>query len=90
MQILSIDAWAGDFKGMWDWNSWQKVGTITKEDFEKLTSNRKVLIWARAEGYLSEKSKGKCSVFDDGYNLVIINNTTREPLYALAYGEDYD
>jgi len=87
MKILSIDAWKTE--GGWTWNNWYAHGVITKADFEKLDSNRKVLSWLREEGYLSEYSKGRVAIEDDQYNLVIVDKNTKEPLYAIEYGPEY-
>jgi len=87
MKILSIDAWRE--QGGWQWNNWFKVGEISKEDFEKLDNNRKILKYFRDEGYLSDGSKGKVAVEDDQYNIVVLKKSTREPLYAIEYGPEY-
>jgi len=87
MNILSIDAWKNE--GGWDWNQWYKVGTISKEDLEKLDTNRKILKWFRDEGYLLETSKGKCSIEDDQYNIVVCDRSNGRPLYSIEYGSEY-
>jgi len=83
MKILSIDAWA-EPEGGWTWNNWFKVGEISKEEFEKLDTNRKILKWFRQE-YLSDKSIGKCGVEDDGYNTIITERKNGRPLYAVEH-----
>lgn len=92
MNVLSIDAWRYD--GGWTWNMWHKVGTVERTDFETLTaggakSNRRVIRFFREHGYLSEGSKGKVAIEDDGYNVVVIDKGTREPLFAIEYGPHY-
>jgi len=88
MKILSIDAWRDS--NSWQWNAWYNVGVISKEKFESLTSNRKILQYFRENGYLSANSTGKCSsVEDDGHNVVICARATSEPLFAIAYGPEY-
>jgi hypothetical protein len=87
MKVLSIDAWRYDES--WTWNQWFQVGTINKEEFETLTTNRKVLKWFRDNDYLSNFSKGKISIDDDGCNLVVQNKDTFEPLFAIEYGPEY-
>ena len=84
INVLSIDAWR-DGPG-WTWNMWYKVGTtdLTTCDLPA----RKLLRWAREEGYLSEGSKGRVTTEDDGYNVVILDKNTREPLFALEYGPE--
>lgn len=88
MKILSIDAWR-DGNG-WTWNNWFNVGSIEKEEFEKLTTNRKIIKWFRDNDFLSEKSKGKVSVDDDQYNMVICEKSNGRPLYAIEYGPEYN
>ena len=81
MRILSIDAWRNECGG-WDWNAWYKVGEIDAIP----DTNRKILSALREAGYLSDYSKGRVAVEDDGYNLVIMDKGTREPLFAIEYG----
>lgn len=88
MKILSIDAWANE-EG-WDWNAWYTVGEISKEEFEKLNTNRKILKWFRDNEFLGNKSQGLCGVEDDQYNIVITERKNRDrPLYAIEYGSEY-
>ena len=87
LSILSIDAWAEPVG--WTWNNWFKVGTISKEDFEKLNTTRKVLKYMRDEGYLTDNSIGKCTVEDDGYNVVVCDRSNGCPLIAIEYGPAY-
>ena len=35
---------------------------------------------------LGYASKGRVALEDDGYNVVIVNKSTREPLFAIEYG----
>ena len=87
LNILSIDAWAEPVG--WTWNNWFKVGTISKWDFEKLNTTRKVLKYMRDEGYLTDNSIGKCTVEDDQHNLVVCDRKDCRPLYAIEYGPTY-
>ena len=87
LNILSIDAWAEP--GGWTWNNWFKIGTISKEDFEKLKTTRKVLKYMRDEGYLTDNSIGKCTVEDDQYNIVVCERSNWRPLIAIEYGPAY-
>ena len=83
-RILSIDAWAGESAGQWDWNNWFHVG-----DIEELPeSNRAILKIMRDEGYLSDQSKGRVSIDDDQYNIVICDKSNNGPLYAIEYGNE--
>lgn len=83
-KILSIDAWR-DPDGGWFWNSWYDTGiTYYLEDGE---TTRSILKNLRDYGLLTEQSKGRVSIEDDGYNLVIVEKNTREPLFAIEHGE---
>lgn len=90
MKILSIDAWGGDQPGLWDWNAWYTVGSISKTEFETLTTNRKILKWFRDNGYLNAYSQGKCGVDDDQYNITVTDRKNNRPLYAIEYGPTYN
>ncbi len=85
LNLLSIEAWA-DGEHNWQWNTWSSVENDIYMDKGELTT-RKILKYLRKWGYLSTESKGKLTVEDDGYNYVIVNRTTFEPIYALCYGE---
>ena len=79
-RILSIDAWRNEYG--WTWNAWYKVGEMDVIP----ETNRKILRAMRDTGHLSDYSKGRVTVEDDGYNLVILDKRTREPLFAIEYG----
>jgi len=82
MKILSIDAWR-EPEGGWTWNNWYHVGDYP---YPLNSGTRQLLKMLRYDGYLSENSKGRVTVDDDGYNIVIIDRGTREPLFAIEYG----
>jgi hypothetical protein len=83
-RILSIDAWR-ECDG-YTWNAWYDVGDI---DVDASHWNaRKLLKYFRDNGFLSEKSAGKCAIDDDQYNIVIVERSTRRPLFAIEYGVD--
>jgi hypothetical protein len=82
-RILSIDAWRYD--GCWQWNAWYNVGNIDTLP----STNRSILKLIRDEGYLTEYSKGRVCIEDDGYNIVICDKGDRRPLYAIEYGNHY-
>lgn len=86
MTILSIDSWASFEPKSWDWNNWYKVGEAPDDLAEKTT--RVILAWLRTEGYLTDSSKGKLTIEDDGYNIVIVTISTRRPIFALEYGSN--
>ena len=76
--LLSIDAWKTE--DGWDWNQWFKV---EQDIYFHEPSTRLVLKKMREWDYLTKESIGKLEVYDDGYNLVIQNRLTQEPIYAL-------
>jgi hypothetical protein len=82
LNILSIDAWRYD--GSWSWNAWHKAGTVDRVLID--AKPRKLFRALRDAGYLSAASAGRVSVDDDGYNVVICDRATREPLFAIEYG----
>jgi hypothetical protein len=84
MKVLSIDAWR-DGDG-WQWNNWFNAGEFPNASADMLDKPRALLRWFREAGYLSEGSRGRVAIDDDGYNVVILDRGTREPLYALEYG----
>lgn len=79
--VLSIDAWR-DGEG-WTWNNWHKRGTVPVAWCD--LSPRALLRNLRARGL--DLPPGAVCVEDDGYNVEIQARGTREPLYAIAYGE---
>ena len=85
--LLSIDAWNCD--DGWEWNNW----CIVERDIVFADSEitpRKVFKALRKWGFLSDESKGRVSMVDDGYNIVIQNKDTFEPVFALEYGSFED
>jgi len=76
--LLSIDAWRYD--GCWQWNNWFRIEADIYLDPE--TTNRELLAFMRRNKWLSEASKGRVSIEDDGYNIVICDRNTGKPLYA--------
>jgi hypothetical protein len=48
------------------------------------------LAMLRKWGYLTDASKGRLSIEDDGYNIVIQNKDTFEPIMALEYGSNWE
>ena len=88
MKILSIDAW-GNKKEGFDWNQWFDVGTISKEEFEQLTTAKETATWFFTEGYTNTDDMRRIDIEDDGYNVVIHEKKTQEPLFAIEYGPEY-
>lgn len=80
--VLSIDAWA-EGESSWSWNSWHRVGWVEIPDFAEFP-NEAALDLLFDEGYLTKTEGGE--VEDDGHNLVILDASTREPLFAIEYG----
>jgi hypothetical protein len=62
------------------------VGDITADAIQ--WNARKLLKYFRDNGFLTEKSAGKCAIDDDQYNIVIVERSTRRPLFAIEYGVD--
>jgi hypothetical protein len=82
--ILSIDAWK-DVEGRWTWNSWYNVGeTVVLPIW---ATNRQIIKAIRDLGFLRSDSNGKIIVDDDGYNYILCDRKTLEPLYAIVYGD---
>jgi hypothetical protein len=77
-KLLSIDAWR-DNDG-WTWNNW----SLLEEDIyiDPAATTRAILKSLR-NSYLSDQSKGRVTIEDDGYNLVILDRSTHEPIFAL-------
>lgn len=84
VSILSIEAWGNKREG-YQWNSWYKRGSIEVDLIP--STNRGILKLMRSMGHLSAFSAGKVAVEDDGYNIVIVDRSSMEPLFAIAYGE---
>ena len=84
LTLLSVDAWR-ECEG-WTWNNWHilEEGIYFGED---CLTPRKILAFLRKADYLSDASKGRMAIEDDGYNLVVENKDTGEPVLALCYGE---
>ena len=87
LKILSIDAWR-DGDGGWTWNNHYKVGEISLEDFDKLTTNRRLLGYMRKHDYLSGRSQGLVRVDNpgcyDGVFIELQDRRTGEPLFAIS------
>lgn len=86
MKVLSIDAWKEC--GSYTWNNWFNVGEISKEEFEKLTTDRQLIKWFRDNGYITANSAGKVMINDDQYNICLCDRTGK-PLFAIEYGPEY-
>ena len=87
--LLSIDAWNNADEG-WTWNAWYAVEDDIFFSRDVLDDTRKLLAWMRDKGPLSEASKGKITVEDDGHNIVFSIRSTGEPIYALDYGRHWE
>jgi hypothetical protein len=79
--VLSIDAWGNQDDG-YDWNQWFNVGTI---DIDLDDENRDIIRAMVDAGYLTKAGLDVCDVDDDGYNIVILDKETREPVFAIEY-----
>ena len=83
LRVLSIDAWR-DPKCGWFWNNWFHVDDVPAELVDM--SPRRLLRAMRERGYLSNYSKGRMTVEDDGYNVVILRKSDGMPEFAIEYG----
>jgi hypothetical protein len=88
MKILSIDAWGNEVDG-YEWSAWYIVGNITKEEFESLDTDKKILAYMRKEGYLTTGNRRYAYIEDDQYNIVIFDRANDRPLFAIEYGPEY-
>ena len=82
LTVLSIDAWGNPEDGS-TWNQWFNVGTI---DLDLDAENREIIRAMVDAGYLTAAALESAAVEDDGYNIVIIDKETREPVFAIEYG----
>jgi len=80
-KVLSIDAWGNEDEG-YDWNRWFDAGTI---DLVSIDDNDLVLNEMHHQGFI--RSVEGFDIEDDQYNLVIVDKATREPLFAVEYGQ---
>ena len=80
-KVLSIDAWAGNEPNSWDWNNWYNAGTVDID----INASKDVILQAMLDkGFITQIEGG--DVEDDQYNLVIVDKSTREPIFAIEYG----
>ena len=79
--VLSIDAWA-EPDGGWTWNQWFNVGSI---DLDLDAANHDIIRAMVNAGYLTSAALESAVVEDDGYNLVIVDMETQEPVFAIEY-----
>ena len=80
--VLSIDAW-GNLEDGYDWNACYKVGSI---DLDLDAEDRQIIQAMVAAGYLTALALESAAVEDDGFNIVILDKETREPVFAIEYG----
>ena len=87
MYILSIDAWGNEQDG-YEWNAWYRVSTISKVEFERIEKEEGFIQWFINKGYV-KNFPDKLEICDDGYDIVIQDKETGEPLFAIEYGCEY-
>jgi len=80
--VLSIDAW-GNLEDGYEWNQWFNVGTI---DLDLDAEDRNIIRAMVDAGYLTAAGLDVAEVEDDGFNIVILDKETREPVFAIEYG----
>lgn len=78
--VLSIDAWGNQEDG-YEWNDWHRVGLV---DIDLNASKDTILKAMEKQGFITYAAGG--DIEDDGYNLVVVGKTTREPIFAIEYG----
>jgi hypothetical protein len=86
LQILRVDCLHDG--NDWSWNNWWKIGAISKDDFEKLDTNRKLLKYMRDNDYLNQSSIRRIKVYDDQYN-VCFQDRSGCTILAIEYGPAY-
>lgn len=86
--VLSIDAWAGCEENQWEWNTWHKVDEYHELENGQLNEKNALKFFFLSLGYRGPfyKFSALYSIEDDQYNLVLIENKTMRPLYAIEYG----
>lgn len=80
-KVISIDAWGNQYDG-YEWNQWFNAGSIDLNDLDDNDS----IIWQMYKNDFIT-SIDVADIEDDGYNVVIVDQKTREPLFAIVYGE---
>ena len=78
-ELFSIDAWRSECG--WDWNNMFSLDKDIYIGSDSITP-RKIFKLLR-NGYLSDYSKGKVRLDDTGFDLVIEDKNTGEPIFAL-------
>jgi hypothetical protein len=79
-KVLSIDAWGNQEDG-YEWNQWFDVGNIEID----INAGEPIILQAMVDaGYITQTEGAM--IDDDQYNLVICDNKTNEPLFAIEYG----
>jgi hypothetical protein len=87
-RILSIDAIPDDCG--WQWNAWFTIEDEVFFDGWDRLKPRPLLRYLRDIGTLTDYSKGRLSIEDDGYNVVICLKSNAKPLIAVCYGEYWE
>jgi hypothetical protein len=79
-QLRSIDAWRCD--GGWEWNNSFLIerGVYIADD----TTPRELFKFMRRNGWLSDYSKGRVSMDDDGHIIEIQDRNNHQPLFAFV------
>lgn len=82
--VLSIEAWPSMEEGSWEWNSWHRVGEL-ELTLSELDNPIEIMI---KEKFLKESARERAELEDDGHNVVIVDKETREPIFAIEYGNN--
>jgi hypothetical protein len=87
IRVLQIDAWGNKEDG-YEWNNWYTIHTIKDQVFIHRLLNQinrnEVMDYLKANDLI--RYSNKLAIEDDGYNIVVLDRYTREPLLALEYG----
>jgi len=84
--LYQVDSWHDGFG--WSWNNWWKLEEGIWLNPTVLDSARLLLRFCRDNlQILSEESKGKLCIEDDGYN-VCVNLRNGQTIFAFCYGEN--
>jgi hypothetical protein len=81
-QVLSIDAWAGEEKGLWDCNMWFKAGQIEIGYGAERSDIARLMV---EEGFLYPSARKRVDVEEISDTTIrICDKKTFQPLYDLV------
>lgn len=88
-KVLSIDAWR-EMEG-WSWNNWYNVDTYSEIENGELTEKNALYFFFLSLGFKGTYKEfiKLYDIYDDQYNLVLIDKKDDRPIYAIEYGSKY-